>query len=212
MKPVLYSYYRSSCSYRVRIALAFLGKDYEYRNIHLVKDGGLQHADDYKSLNPMSQVPFYVDGDVKLSQSIAILEYINSTSDNKLLSNENADSAKIRELCEVINSGIQPLQNLAVLKKLVKDFGVSNDQKVDWIKHHIANGFHMVESLLQDSNGKFCFNEFSMADALLIPQVYNANRFNLDMSEFPKISAINEHCLKLDYFQKAHPNTQPDAE
>jgi maleylacetoacetate isomerase len=208
---ILYSYWRSSCSYRVRIALEFLNCSYEYRPIHLVKDGGEQLKEDYQKLNPMAQVPFLVDGNVQLSQSMAILEYLNAKfPEKRIIPDDHEKAAKVREVCEIINSGIQPLQNLSVLKKLVNDFGASEEQKIDWIKQAITKGFQAIEPLISD--GDFCFEEFSIADALLVPQVYNAERFQLDMSAFPKIKNINEKCLQLDYFQKAEPSAQIDAQ
>lgn len=212
MKPVLYSYYRSSCSYRIRIALEFLEQNYEYKSIHLVKSGGEQHSKDYLELNPMKQVPYYIDEVVSLSQSMAILEHLNSVHSSKLIPTDLNQAAKVREFCEVINSGIQPIQNLAVLKKLGTEASFDSEQKAEWIRHFIRNGFLMLERLLSNSEGKFCFNSFTAADAMLIPQVYNANRFELNMDEFPKIKSVNEHCLSLDYFQKAHPSSQDDAE
>lgn len=207
---ILYSYWRSSCSYRVRIALEFLNCSYEYRPIHLVKDGGEQLKQEYKDLNPMAQVPYLIDGDLQLSQSMAILEYLHEKFPEKnLIPSDPKKAAKVREICEIINSGIQPLQNLSVLKKLVGEFGINEEQKIQWIQQVITKGFQAIEPLLSEAD--FCVGDFSIADALLIPQVYNAERFELDMEAFPKIRKINNHCKSLNYFEKASPQNQPDA-
>ena len=159
----------------------------------------------------MEQVPCYLDEDVQIGQSIAIIEYLAAKNPDKgILPSDPVVAAKVREVSEMINSGIQPLQNLAVLQDLKKDFAMTDEQKVTRVKRAIEKGFRAIEKKLK-MNSQFCFDQFTMADALLIPQVYNANRFEVDMDRFPKISSINEHCLSLDYFQKAAPENQPDT-
>ncbi|KAK6182941.1 hypothetical protein SNE40_010511 [Patella caerulea] len=206
-KPILYSYFRSSCSWRVRIALAIKGVEYEYKAVHLVKDGGEQHTEDFKSKNPMQQVPAFVVDDQTLVQSLPIIEYIEEVYPGpSLLPKDPIQRAKVRGLAEVINSGIQPLQNLTVLQYL------NEDTKKDWAKHWIHNGFISLEKMLKETSGKYCFgDEVSMADVCLPPQVFNANRFQVDMNEFPVISRINEELSKIEAFRVAEPKRQPDC-
>lgn len=210
-KPVLYSYFRSSCSYRVRIVLNYLEQAYDYHAIHLLNNGGEQYSEEYKKLNPMSQVPYYVDSDIKLSQSMAIIEYLSSKNPDKaIFGNSISTAGKIREFCEHINTGIQPIQNLKILQLLVQKYNFTEDQKIEWIQTAITDGFQAIEKLISEDNPKFCFQKFSAADAFLIPQIYNAARFSVDMTAFPKLNSVNSHCLELAYFQKAHPDQQPD--
>lgn len=207
----LFSYFRSSCSFRVRAVLAYLEQDYDYRSIHLLHAGGEQHFDDYKLLNPMAQVPTYLDEDIQLSQSVAIIEYLNAKfPDKEVIPKDILKAAKVREVTEIINSGIQPLQNLKLLQTLKKEFNMSDEQKSAWIIHVIENGFNAVEKKLL-MNQKFCFEKFSMADAVLVPQVFNAIRFGVEMEKFPKILSIYENCMEQDYFKKAAPEMQPDT-
>ena len=228
-KPVLYSYWRSSCSWRVRIgnlqfillkfnnfhkniALELKDVDYEYRAVHLVKDGGQQHKKEYKEINPMGQVPALVMPNSQvITQSMAILEFLeeNFTS-MKLLPAEAFQRAKVREICEVINAGTQPIQNLSVLIKHSPD---DQAERSKWAHFWIENGLKSVEILLQKSSGEFCVgDQITLADCLLVPQVYNANRFKVDMSQFPCISRILQNLEKNEAFIKAHPDTQPDKQ
>lgn len=212
-KPILYSYFRSSCSYRVRIALNYKGIDYEYRPVHLVKDGGEQLKESYLKLNPKGEVPFYVDGDVGISQSMAILMFLEEKyPEKKLLPKDPLKRAHCIQLCELINSGIQPIQNLKVLKYLVNELGQEEGVKAKWANYWITEGFISLENFLKDLSGTYSIgNELSLADCFLVPQVYNAERFKVDMDRFPHIKKINENCLKLECFQKADPANQPDS-
>ncbi len=214
-KLILYSYFRSSCSYRVRIALAHKGLDYEYRSVHLLRDGGEQHRSDYKKTNPMAQVPsLIVDDGEPLAQSLAIIEYLDEKfPEPPLLPKAAGDRARVRQMAEIINSGVQPLANLAVLQAIESDLGASADQKNEWARRWISQGFQALESLTVQYGRKFCFGDsVTLADLCLVPQVYNAQRVQLDMSAFPKLQKINEACLSLDAFQKADPAKQPDAQ
>lgn len=208
-KPILYSYFRSSASFRVRFALAYKGIDYEYHAINLVKDGGEQRSSDYEKLNSMHQVPTFVVDGVMLTQSLPIIE--RKYPEKSLLPRDLFKRAQARRIAEIINSGIQPLQNLATLKKIVDVTGVDS-KKADWAKHFISKGFQGLERVLEETAGKFCVgDEVSIADLALVPQVYNAARFNVDTTSFPLICRIAEECLKLDAFQAAHPSKQPDC-
>ncbi|XP_071164531.1 maleylacetoacetate isomerase-like [Mytilus edulis] len=206
-KPVLYSYFRSSCSWRVRIALLMKKIDFEYSAVHLVKDGGQQRSEEYSTLNPMQQVPTLVINGQPIAQSVAVLEYLEEAyPDPPLLPKDSLQRAKVREITETICSGIQPLQNLVVLQK------IGDEKKNEWGQFWINKGFVALEQLLNKTAGKYCLgDEVTMADLCLVPQVGNAIRFNVDMSKFPLISKINEELSKLEAFKKAHPFAQPDC-
>nr|XP_026696383.1 maleylacetoacetate isomerase-like [Ciona intestinalis] len=209
MSLKLYSYFRSSCSWRVRICLALKSIDYETIPIHLVKDGGQQHQESYKKLNPMAQVPaLVVDDKVVITQSAAIIEFLEEkykSKDAPLLPDDIYKKAKVKEICEMIGSGIQPIQNLAVLNKV-------GETRMDWGKYWIDVGFQALEKMLQNCAGKYCVgDDITMADAFLVPQVGNAIRFKVDMSQFPIISRINATLEEHPAFKAAHPNNQVDS-
>lgn len=215
MSLKLYSYFRSSCSYRVRIVLALKGIGYETIPVHLVRDGGEQHQEAYKSLNPLSQVPYLVLGNgVGISQSVAIVEYLEEAyPDPALLPSDPEVRARVREIVELINSGIQPIQNLSVMKYLKSEYGQSDESVHAWNAHWITRGFEALEFRLKQSAGRFCYrDEVTLADAFLVPQVFNAKRFNVDLTRFPAIDRVHRHCEELEAFQMAHPSQQPDSE
>ncbi|XP_045584398.1 probable maleylacetoacetate isomerase 2 isoform X2 [Procambarus clarkii] len=203
--PVLYSYYRSSCAWRVRIALAYKGVEYEYRPVHLLKKE--QVSDDYMKLNPMGQVPALVIGSRTLTQSMSILEYLEEAYPQKpLLPKDLFLRAKVREVCEVIASGIQPLQNLSVLQK------VGDEKKMEWAQFYINKGFIALEQLLAGCAGKFSVgDEVTLADCCLVPQVYNAFRFRVDKTPFPTIMRVNDALKDLEPFKAADPSNQLDC-
>ncbi|XP_072032339.1 maleylacetoacetate isomerase-like isoform X2 [Amphiura filiformis] len=204
-KPVLYSYFRSSCSWRVRIALAIKGVEYDYKGVNLLK--GEQLGDEYKAVNPSGQVPcLEIDG-MKLTQSLSIMEYLEETrSGTALLPKDPKQRALVRQICEVIAGGIQPLQNLSVLK------AIGADRKTEWGHDMIAKGFRALETFLENTAGRYCVgDDVTMADCCLVPQVYNANRFQVDMSKFPIIARINTALLELDTFKVSDPVNQPDC-
>ncbi|NVJ60272.1 MAG: maleylacetoacetate isomerase [Gammaproteobacteria bacterium] len=210
----LFGYWRSTAAYRVRIALNFKQVSYENLSIHLVKDGGQQHTPEYRELNPQGLVPLLIDNDLKLSQSSAIIEYIDEKySDPPLLDVDLTLRARIRSFCQTIACDIHPLNNLRILKYLAGDLNVSDESKTTWYAHWIIEGFTAIERQLeQNQSTEFCFaNKMTMADLFLIPQVYNASRFNVDLEKFPRIRSINDHCCQLSYFADAAPENQPDA-
>jgi maleylpyruvate isomerase len=209
----LYSYFRSSASYRVRIALNLKGLKYEYVPVHLINQGGEQLLEPYKKLNPSAELPTLVHKAKALSQSVAIIHYLDDVYPEKpLFPADPYLKAKIMQVCEVVNSGIQPLQNLRVLKKLTDDFQVSEEQKNIWIQHWIRLGFEGLETMVKEFAGDFSFgNKPTAADAFVVPQVYNAHRFKLSMDKFPTLSRIANHCNQLEAFKSAHPDTQPDT-
>ncbi|KAM9646576.1 maleylacetoacetate isomerase isoform 4-T6 [Trichechus inunguis] len=169
-KPILYSYFRSSCSWRVRIALVLKGIDYATVPINLVKDGGQQFSEEFQALNPMMQVPaLKIDG-LTIGQSLAIIEYLEETRPApRLLPQDPKKRASVRMISDLIASGIQPLQNLSVLKQ------VGKENQLAWAQNVISSGFNALEKILQSTAGKYCVgDEVSMADLCLVPQVANA--------------------------------------
>ncbi|XP_063097640.1 maleylacetoacetate isomerase isoform X3 [Cavia porcellus] len=206
-KPILYSYFRSSCSWRVRIALALKGIDYETVPVHLIKDGGQQFSEKFQTLNPMKQVPtLKIDG-LTISQSLAIIEYLEETRPTpRLLPQDPKKRASVRMISDLIASGIQPLQNLSVLNE------VGTEKQLSWAQKVISSGFNALEQILQSTAGKCCIgDEVSMADLCLVPQVANAERFKVNLNPYPTISRINKTLLALEAFQVSHPSRQPDT-
>jgi maleylpyruvate isomerase len=206
----LYNYWRSSASWRVRIALNYKGVAYEYVPVSLVKDGGEQLRDEYRAVNPMAQVPTLVlDDGRQLSQSMAIIEYLEETIPTPpLLPRDPYLRARARQLAELVNSGIQPLQNTGPLREL-KARGV--DER-DWGRHFIARGLDALQQSAQATAGTFLVgDELSIADVLLVPQLNNARRFELDAARWPLLARVEEACAKLPAFQIAHAERQPDA-
>lgn len=209
----LYSYFRSSAAYRVRIALNLKGLDYDVVPVHLIKNGGEQHSAAYIKLNPTELVPTLLALDVPLSQSLAILEYLEEEyPEPALLPKDTILRAQVRGFAQHIACDIHPVNNLRILQYLVNDLQLSEEQKLDWYAHWIHKGFTALEADLSTRESKFAFGETpTIADCCLVPQVYNAQRFNLDLSPYPRLLAVNNQCLQLDAFQKAAPEQQVDA-
>lgn len=212
----LYTYYRSSSAYRVRIALALKELDYESIPIHLVKDGGQQTKSDYLAKNPAGLVPALETEQGVLTQSLSIIEYLDDCfPERPLLPRDPAQRARVRAFAHGIACDMQPLNNLRVLKYLIHPLGVAEAEGKAWYQHWVAQGFTALEALLaQQADGSdFCFGDQpSMADCCLIPQVYNAVRFDCPLDDYPNIRRIDEHCRSLPAFQAAAPENQPDAE
>ena len=205
----LYSYWRSSCSYRVRIGLNLKGIDYQIQPVHLVEGG--QHSEDYRRRNPIAQVPtLELDDGTNLVQSMAILEYLEETENGtSLLPASPTERAQVRALAELVNSGIQPLQNFSVLQHVSKELGGS---KVDWCRHFIRRGLLALEEMVSAGDGRYLVGDQpTLADVFMVPQLYNARRFELDMSELPRLARVDAACQELEAFQRAHPDNQPDA-
>ncbi len=210
----LYGYFRSSAAYRVRIALNLKNLAYEHVGVHLVNNGGEQHGAAYRALNPSALVPTLVDGDLVLSQSLAMLEYLEEAypKTQALLPLNPALRARIRAFAASIACDIHPLNNLRVLGYLSGELGINAEQKNSWYSHWIHTGFTALEAQLAHSSGLYCFGDQpSIADCCLIPQVYNALRFKLDLTAYPHITRIYAHCHTLDAFIQAAPENQPDA-
>lgn len=213
-KPILYSYFRSSASYRVRIALNLKKIDYEYHAVHLVKNGGEQNALNYRAVNPMGQVPTLVDGMNVIAQSMAIIDYVDKkwTQSPKLFSSDLATNAGIVEICEIINSGIQPLTNLKVTQYLEKELHTTEEQTKKWIHKFMDDGFIALEKKLSKTAGSCCFgNQVTAADIFLVPGVFAAIRQGVKMDSYPLVKKINDHLIQLEAFKKAHPSCQPDT-
>ena len=208
----LYGYFRSSAAYRVRIALALKNLPYEYVTVHLLKNGGEQHSPAYRRLNPQGRVPsLELDDGTVLLQSPAILEFLEETArEPSLLPNDDFSRAKVRAVAAIIGCDIHPLNNTSVLGYLKNELGQDQDAVNHWYGHWIQEGFAAVEALIDGP--KFCFGgQPGMADLYLIPQVYNARRFNVPLDAFPKITSVDAHCAELDAFKTSHPDNQPDA-
>ena len=196
-KPTLYSYWRSSCSWRVRIALALKGIEYDIKEIHLLRDGGEQNKQDYIEVNPFRGVPTFVQGDFSISQSLAIIEYLEEKYPEtyNLLPKSPEARAQVRKLALAVACDIQPLQNLKVLIE------VGEANKMAWGKKWIAQGLAALEKYLEKTAGVYSFGDnITLADLCLVPQVYNANRFGVDMSQFPIISRVNDELIKHEAF------------
>lgn len=206
-KPLLYSYWRSSCAWRVRIALNLKEIAYDIKPISLVKAGGEQHFNEFRDVNPMEQVPaLQIDG-CTLVESLSIMHYLEETRPQRpLLPQDVHKRAKVREICEIIASGIQPLQNLTVL------IYVGEDKQKEWAQHWINRGLRAVEKLLSTSAGKYCVgDEITLADCCLVPQIFNARRFQVDLRPFPITLRIDRELENHPAFRAAHPSCQPDC-
>lgn len=211
---ILYDYFRSTASYRVRITLALKGIDHQSVPIHLVNNGGEQHSEAYRDINPQSLVPTLVSDEGPITQSLAIIDYLeNICPTPSIYPDDNYQRAQVASIAGTIASDIHPLNNLRVLQYLTGEMGLSDKQKSVWYQHWIAEGFSAIEALLEPSGGEygFCFgSHITLADICLIPQVYNAHRFNVPMSSYPIISKINEHCLGLEPFATSQPVAPQD--
>ena len=212
----LYSYWRSTAAYRVRIALNLKEVEYDIIPVHLVKNGG-EHLDNkYKAINPQKLVPSLRTKENKiLTQSMAIIEYLDETlPQHKLLPDNTADRAFVRSLSQLVCCDIHPINNLRVLKYLTGEMLLSQDQKSTWYAHWVLEGLSAFEQRLKtrQSEGPYCFgSEPGMADCCLISQLYNAHRFDISVADFSEIRRIEEHCLRLEAFDKARPEHQIDA-
>ncbi|HEY8426948.1 MAG TPA: maleylacetoacetate isomerase [Sandaracinaceae bacterium] len=207
----LYGYWRSSATYRVRIALAYKGVPHEIVPVHLLEGGGQQHTEAYRAKNPMAQVPaLELDDGTVLAQSMAILEYLEERyPEPPLLPKNPVQRARARQLAEIVNSGIQPLQNLDVTKRL-EAAGV--DAKA-WSVGVIRRGLAAYEAIAARTAGEFSVGDApTIADCALVPQLYNARRFGIDVAaEHPTLARIEARCAELEAFARAHPDRQPDA-
>ena len=209
----LYSYFRSSAAYRVRVALNLKSLPYEYLPVHLVK--GEQRDERYRALNPQALVPLLVDDGEAITQSMAIIEYLDEKfPDPPLLPPTPEARARVRSIAQVIACDIHPLDNLRVLKYLTGTLGATEDAKNAWYRHWIELGLAAIETrLAADSRtGAFCHGATpTLADICLVPQLANARRYDFSIEAYPTLGRIESHCLALDAFARAAPARQPDA-
>lgn len=210
----LYNYFRSSASYRVRIALHWKGIAFEYAAVHLIKNGGEQHSHEYRRLNPMGHVPTLVHGDFVLAESMAIFDYLDRVHPEKPLF---PSDAKLRgraiQIAEVVNSGIQPYQNLKVLADFEKNHAWDKNKREDWLRGWVTAGLSNLENLLSQSAGLYAVGDsVSAADMFIVPQCFSTQRFNIDLATYPTLLRVWKTAERLPEFQKAHPVEQPDFE
>jgi maleylacetoacetate isomerase len=209
----LYHYFRSSASYRVRIALALKGLDAELLPIHLVRNEHL--ADAYTALAPHKLVPLLVeDGEQLLSQSMAIIEYLDELHPTpSLLPGDALARGRIREIAQDIGCEIHPVNNLRVLRYLVKELKLGEEQKNAWYRHWVAEGLAVVEQrLASPATGRFCHGDTpTLADCVLVPQIHNAQRFDCPLGLYPTVMRVFDECMRLDAFSKTQPSAYPEA-
>jgi maleylpyruvate isomerase len=213
MSVKLYSYFRSSAAYRVRIALNLKGLAYEMVPIHLTKDGGQQRKPEFVAINPQKRVPaLELPGGGVLTQSLAIIEYLNDIHpEAPLLPTDALKRAKVRAIAQMVACDIHPLNNLIVLQYLKRTLKHEQPDIDAWYHHWVTDGFTAIESMLAP-DPYACGAHVTLADICLVPQVANARRFKVPLDKFPKIVAVDAACLKLPAFDKARPENQPDAE
>jgi maleylpyruvate isomerase len=216
MKPTLYSFWRSSAAFRVRIALNLKGIEYDVIPVHLRKGGGEQLKESYQSLNPNGLVPLYIDASITLHQSAAIIEFLEEKYPNPALLPKNLENrAWIRGLAQDIAADIHPLNNLRVLRYLVGKFGISDEARVGWYNHWLKQGLISLEKRLSNDPrvGQYCYGDQpGMADAFLVPQVFNAYDAKISFSSYPTLRRITHNCMQLPAFVNASWEHQVDAE
>jgi maleylacetoacetate isomerase/maleylpyruvate isomerase len=207
----LYNYFRSSASYRVRIALALKGLDYDYKAVHLVKNEHLSES--YGAVSAARLVPLLKDGDAILTQSLAIMEYLDETHPSPpLLPRDALGRARVRALALDIACEIHPLNNLRVLRYLTGPLKVSEDDKDRWYRHWVETGLEAVERQLAARPAAYCHGGTpTLADCVLVPQIFNARRFDCRTEHVPHVMRVFEACMKLDAFSKTQPSACPDA-
>jgi maleylacetoacetate isomerase len=209
----LYSYFRSSAAYRVRIALNLKGLAYDMTSIHLQKEGGMNKKPEFRAINPHMRVPaLKLDSGEVLIQSLAIIDYLDEMHPRPpLLPPDPVERAKVRGLAQVIACDIHPLNNTAPLRYIKHELG-QDQSKIDaWYHHWVRDGFEAIEAMIQPAPFS-CGAQVTLADICLVPQVYNARRLKVPLERFPKIVAVDAACAKLPAFDKARPENQPDAE
>nr|WP_315593646.1 maleylacetoacetate isomerase [uncultured Cupriavidus sp.] len=214
--PKLLNYFRSTASYRVRIALHLKDLPYNYIPVHLTRDGGEQFKADFLQQNPQALVPVYDDGESSISQSLAIIEYLDEKyPETPLLPRDHASRARVRQISLAIACDIHPLHNLRVLEHLTVSLNVTESAKARWIEHWIGVGLAALEKVVAANRpvGAFCHgNTPSMADCCLVPQLYAARRFGININQYTTLAAIDRACASIQAFREAMPAFQPDAE
>lgn len=207
----LFNYFRSSASYRVRIALALKGLQYDYRSVHLQKNEHLSES--YSAVSAARLVPLLRDGEHMITQSLAIIEYLDETHpEPALLPADPVERAHVRSLALDIACEIHPLNNLRVLRYLVGSLKVAEEDKDRWYRHWVETGLEVVERRLAAAPAAFCHgSQPTLADCVLVPQIFNARRFDCRLEHVPHVMRVFEHCMKLDAFEKTRPEACPDA-
>jgi maleylacetoacetate isomerase len=208
----LYNYFRSSASYRVRIALALKGLAYDYKPVHLAKNE--QFNESFSSVSASRLVPLLRDGPALLTQSLAIIEYLEETHPQPaLLPKAAIERARVRALALDIACEIHPLNNLRVLRYLVHSLKVGEDDKDRWYRHWVESGLETVERQLLAQPSRFCHGDTpTLADCVLVPQIFNARRYNCRTDHVPQVMRVFDACMQLDAFAKTQPSACPDAE
>ncbi|MGQ0708322.1 MAG: maleylacetoacetate isomerase [Rhodoferax sp.] len=212
----LYTYFRSSAAYRVRIALHLKGLQWQSVPVHLLRDGGEQHGSSYRAVNPSELVPTLVDGDLSLGQSVAIMEYLEEAYPQPaLLPQGAAQRAQVRAFVQTVACDIHPLNNLRVLQYLEHTLHLDEAQRTTWYRHWIGLGLGTLENLLSQAHRAqrtpFCFGDTpTLADCCLVPQMANARRFHAPLDAYPTLLRIDAHCNGLPAFEAAAPHRQPD--
>ncbi len=210
----LYNYFRSSTSYRVRIALHLKNLNFDYKPVHLLNNGGEQNSAEYRNLNPIGGLPTLEHDGKVISQSVAIIEYLDEAfpGSYQLLPKDIFLRAKIRQVCENVNADVHPLHNLKVLQYLEKTHGYSQEEKNLWAQMWNEKSFAAIEKIIEPLAEEYSFgNEITMADLFIVPQIFAAARFGFDISKFETLNRINENCIKHQGFKKAHPYHQIDT-
>ena len=211
----LYNYFRSSASYRVRIALNLKGLPFEYASVHLARGGGEQFSLAYRELNSQALVPVLEDGGERITQSLAIIEYLDEKyPDPPLLPRSAGDRARVRALALTVACEIHPLNNLRVLNYLSRELGIDGNAKTAWYRHWVGLGLDALEAdVARGAAGRFCHGDSpGLADCCLVPQLFNARRFECDLSRYPNLLAIEANCMAIAAFRDAAPENQIDAE
>ena len=212
----LYSYWRSSAAYRVRIALNLKGQAYETLPVHLLRGGGEQHAPEYQTINPQEMVPVLMHGGRMLRQSMAIIEYVDETwPEPALLPTVARDRQRARAIAQMIACDIHPLNNLRVLQYLRDTLGHGEDVLARWNREWMSRGFAALETHIgrHPGDGRHCYgSQVTLADICLLPQVFNSRRYQLDLAPYPRLAAVARHLETLPAFASARPEAQPDAE
>jgi maleylacetoacetate isomerase len=212
----LHGYFRSSAAFRVRIALNYKQLEYQSIPVHLLRDGGEQHSASFRQRNPARLVPVLEDGALMLTQSLAIIEYLEETHPTPaLLPRDAAGRARVRALALSIACDIHPLNNLRVMRYLKSPLEIEDPRRDEWSRHWITLGFSALESMLAQPGtaGDYCYGDApTLADCCLIPQVFNAQRVHCPLDPYPIIGRIYDHCMRQEVFARAAPGAQSDAE
>ncbi len=212
----LYTYWRSSAAWRVRIGLALKGLAWVPRPVHLLRDGGQQHAPEYAGLNPQELVPVLMHGRRAVRQSLAILEYLDEAWPDsvQLLPASARERARVRGLALLVACDVHPLNNLRVLQFFEQQWNVPQPEREEWVRHWIGEGLSALEALVAEdpSTGTFCHGDVpGLADCCLVPQLYNARRFGMDVAQWQTLARIEQACQAVPAFQAAAPDAQADA-